>query len=269
MAKIDIAIPGAGGRMGRMLVQTVAADAVCRLVAASETVGSEFLNQDAGEVAGVGPLGVVIQDHASALFEAGRVVIDFTVPQATVAHVQLAREAQTGMVIGTTGINAQGLAVITEASKEIPIVFAPNFSVGVNLMMKMVAQVAATLGDGFDIEIIEAHHRHKVDAPSGTALGLGRAMAAAKGEDLQTLAVYTREGHTGARKTGSIGFATVRGGDIVGDHTVLFAGDGERFEVTHKASSRMTFAKGAVKAACWLAGKPPKLYDMNDVLGFR
>lgn len=268
MAECEIAIPGAGGRMGRMLVQAVVAEAGCRLVAASEMLGNEFLNRDAGEVAGVGPLGVFIQEAADHLFGSGRVVIDFTVPQATVAHLQLARNAQTGLVIGTTGLDAHGLAAITEAAREIPIVFAPNFSVGVNLMMKIVAQVAATLGDGFDIEIIEAHHRHKVDAPSGTALGLGHAIAKATGQTLQELAVYAREGHTGARTSGSIGFATIRGGDIVGDHTVLFAGEGERFEVTHKASSRMTFARGAVKSAFWLAGKPPGLYSMSDVLGF-
>ncbi|MBF0145740.1 MAG: 4-hydroxy-tetrahydrodipicolinate reductase [Magnetococcales bacterium] len=264
----EIAIAGAGGRMGRMLVQTVVETAGCRLVAASEASGADSLGRDAGEVAGVGSTGVIIQPRAEHLFESGWVVIDFTMPQATMRHVELARGRHTGMVIGTTGLKDHQLQAMTAAARDIPIVFAPNFSIGVNLMFKVAAQVAKTLGEPFDIEIIEAHHRHKVDAPSGTALGLGRAIAEARQMKFEDAAVFAREGHTGARVANSIGFATVRGGDIVGDHTVMFAGEGERFEITHKASSRMTFARGAVKAALWLSGKPPGLYTMGDVLGF-
>ncbi|MBF0110203.1 MAG: 4-hydroxy-tetrahydrodipicolinate reductase [Magnetococcales bacterium] len=272
MTESLIAIAGAGGRMGRMLVQSVLEQSGCRLVAASETAsatnGSDVLGRDAGSVAGVGMAGVLIEPRAEHLFAPGRVVIDFTTPQATLCHVELARATRSSLVIGTTGLKEDGVALIAAAAQEIPIIFSPNFSIGVNLMIQVAAQVARTLGESFDIEIIEAHHRHKIDAPSGTALGLGRAIAKARGLVFDKAAVYAREGHTGVRGADTIGFATVRGGDIVGDHTVLFAGEGERFELTHKASSRMTFARGAVKAALWLAGKPPGLYSMGDVLGF-
>ncbi|MBF0434607.1 MAG: 4-hydroxy-tetrahydrodipicolinate reductase [Magnetococcales bacterium] len=268
MAQVDIAVLGAAGRMGRMLVTAVSQVTGLRLVGATEQDGSPFLGRDAGEVAGIGPVGVAIGSQIHDGFAAGRVAIDFTLPQATRNHLQRAVEHHTGLVVGTTGLTEGDVQQLTRAAQDIPIVFAPNFSIGVNLMFKVAAQVASTLGETYDIEIIEAHHRHKVDAPSGTALGLGRAVAGAMGKPLQDVAVYAREGHTGARVPGSIGFATVRGGDIVGDHTVLFAGEGERFEVTHKASSRMTFARGAVQAALWLNGKPPGLYTMRDVLGF-
>ncbi|MEO5350523.1 MAG: 4-hydroxy-tetrahydrodipicolinate reductase [Magnetococcus sp. YQC-3] len=265
----SIGIIGAGGRMGRMLVQAVhAAEGQCALVAASERADSEWVGQDAGVVAGIGALGVAIAGSAESLFAPDRVVIDFTRPQATLSHLAAAVAAGTGLVIGTTGFDAAGRRAIEEASQQVPIVFAPNFSVGVNLMFRVAADVARVLEESYDIEIIEAHHRHKVDAPSGTALGLGRVIAEAIGRDLDAVAVYGREGVTGERERRTIGFATVRGGDIVGDHTVLFAGEGERLEVTHRASSRMTFAKGAVRAAVWVFGRQPGLYSMGDVLGF-
>ena len=255
--------------MGRMLVQAVhASGGQCALVAACERADSEWVGQDAGLVAGIGPLGVAITGSSESLFTADRVVIDFTQPQATLEHLELAVAAGTGLVIGTTGFDAAGRGRIEDASRRIPIVFAPNFSVGVNLMFRVVADVARVLEESYDIEIIEAHHRHKVDAPSGTAVGLGRVIAEAIGRDLDAVGVYGREGVTGERERRTIGFATVRGGDILGDHTVLFAGEGERLEVTHRASSRMTFAKGAVRAAVWVFSRRPGLYSMGDVLGF-
>ena len=197
------------------------------------------------------------------------VLIDFTLPEVMLKNLAFCRKAGKAMVIGTTGLDAAQKQVLAEAGKDIPIVFAANFSVGVNLSLKLLDMAARVLGDDADIEIIEAHHRHKIDAPSGTALRMGEVIADALGRDLQKVAVYGREGHTGARERETIGFATVRGGDVVGDHTVLFACEGERLEVTHKASSRMTFAKGAVRAALWLDGREPGLYDMQDVLDLR
>ncbi|MBF0143825.1 MAG: 4-hydroxy-tetrahydrodipicolinate reductase [Magnetococcales bacterium] len=267
MTGSGVGIAGAGGHMGRMLVQALKADGL-RLVAATERNGSELLGRDAGELAGVGTLGVPLESDPQTLFTAG-VVIDFTTVEATLAHLPLAMHHSVPMVIGTTGFEAAGRARIDAAATRIPIVFAPNFSVGVNLMFKVAAEVAAVLGDAFDVEIIEAHHRRKVDAPSGTAVRLGETIAAALGRNLADVAVYGREGITGARDSATIGFATVRGGDIVGEHTALFAGEGERLEITHRASSRMTFAKGAVRAARWVVGRPPGLYDMRDLLGLR
>lgn len=268
MSQCEIAVLGAAGRMGRMLVTAVSQVSGLCLVAATEQEGSPFLGRDAGEIAGIGSVGVAIHPQNHEVFAPGRIAIDFTLPQATRDHLKLALLHRTGLVIGTTGLNDDDVKHLNQAAQQVPIVFAPNFSIGVNLMLKVAAQVAAILGETCDIEIIEAHHRHKVDAPSGTALGIGRAVAEAMGKQLKDVAVYAREGHTGVRVPGSIGFATVRGGDIVGDHTVLFAGEGERFEMTHKASSRMNFARGAVQAALWLNGKPPGLYSMADVLGF-
>jgi 4-hydroxy-tetrahydrodipicolinate reductase len=254
--------------MGRMLVQAVDAQEGARLVAANERPGSDLIGQDAGIVAGIDTQGVVLGDSAGAVFGADRVVIDFTIPQATLSHVELAVEKNSPMVIGTTGLDGDGLARLKLAAQSIPIVFAPNYSVGVNLMFKIAAEVAKVLDGTADIEIIEAHHRHKVDAPSGTALGLGQAIATAVGRNLAEVGVYAREGFTGERDPNSIGFATVRGGDIVGDHTALFAGDSERFEITHRAGSRMIFANGAVRAALWVVDQKPGLYDMGDILGF-
>lgn len=269
MSDIAIGVVGAGGRMGRMLVQAIQNHSGAKLVAASERPGSELLGQDAGLLAGIAAQGVVLQDSAAALFVKDRVVIDFTTPQATLDHVKLAVANNTPMVIGTTGIDAAGVAQLQQAAKSLPIVFAPNYSVGVNLMFKIAAEVAKTLDGVADFEIIEAHHRHKVDAPSGTALGLGRAIADAVGRNLDKVGVFSREGHTGKREADSIGFATIRGGDIVGDHTAMFVGDADRLEITHRAGSRMIFADGAVRAALWVVDKKPGLYDMGDILGFK
>jgi len=259
-----IALVGVTGRMGRALVQAVKEDQPAQLSAAFVRSGSSLVGSDAGEVTGAGRLGVALSDQ----FDANQfdVLIDFTRPEATLAYMDACVLAGKPMVIGTTGFSAPELDAMKEAARHIPIVFAPNFSVGVNLLLGLVAQAASVLHD-YDIEIIEAHHRYKVDAPSGTALRLGQAAADALGRDLATCAVYGREGITGEREREQIGFATVRGGDVVGDHTVLFAGLGERVELTHKASSRLTFAQGAVRAAHWLQGRAAGLYDMQDVLG--
>ncbi len=269
MADTPIGIVGAGGRMGRMLVRAVTEHEGCYLAGASERPESELLGRDAGDLAGVGDLGVPIVSESAAVIQSGRVLIDFTVPVATLAHMDQAVGSGVPMVIGTTGFTTGERARIESAARTLPIVLAPNYSVGVNLMFKVAAEVAKVLGEAFDIEIIEAHHRHKVDAPSGTALGLGRSIADAVGRNLDEVAIYGREGVTGERDPKTIGFATVRGGDIVGDHTALFAGEAERFEITHRAASRMIFANGAVRAAIWLAGRSPGLYDMGDILGFK
>lgn len=261
-----IALVGVNGRMGRALVQAVQEDKSSLLSAAFVRQGSALTGLDAGEVTGFGRLDVPLQDSLdSSLFD---VLIDFTRPEATMAYMNACVSAKKPMVIGTTGFSASELSEMQAAAQQIPIVFAPNFSVGVNLLLGLVAKAAQVLTD-YDIEVIEAHHRYKVDAPSGTALRLGRAAADALGWDLNQCAVYGREGITGERPAKQIGFATVRGGDVVGDHTVLFAGLGERVELTHKASSRLTFAQGAVRAAQWLAHQPAGLYDMQDVLGLR
>lgn len=261
-----IALVGVNGRMGRALVQAVQEDTLAQLTLALVRSGSSLIGADAGEVAGAGRVGLPLTDHLDP--SAYDVLIDFTRPEATRDFLQASVQAGKPMVIGTTGFSAADMDAMVQAATQIPIVFAPNFSVGVNLLLGLVAQAAQVLSD-YDIEIIEAHHRHKVDAPSGTALRLGQAMADALGRDLNTCAVYGREGITGERPREQIGFATVRGGDVVGDHTVLFAGMGERVEITHKASSRLTFAQGAVRAAHWLRGRAPGLYDMQDVLGLR
>jgi 4-hydroxy-tetrahydrodipicolinate reductase len=260
---------GAAGRMGKTLIEAVqqARDAV--LSAAVDRPDSSLLGVDAGELAGVGRLGVALAGQLDQVLDDFDVLIDFTHPSVTLKNLQLCRAAGKAMVIGTTGFTAEEKLQLAEAAREIPIVFAANFSVGVNLCLKLLDTAARVLGDEVDIEIIEAHHRHKVDAPSGTALRMGEVVASALGRDLRKVAVYGREGQTGARERETIGFATVRAGDVVGDHTVLFAADGERVEITHKASSRMTFAKGAVRSAQWLEGRAPALYDMQDVLELR
>jgi dihydrodipicolinate reductase len=224
---------------------------------------------DAGELASLGRIGVPLSGNLDAVADEFDVLIDFTLPEVMLKNLAFCRKAGKAMVIGTTGLDAAQKQLLAEAGKDIPIVFAANFSVGVNLSLKLLDMAARVLGDDADIEIIEAHHRHKIDAPSGTALRMGEVIANALDRDLQKVAVYGREGHTGARERETIGFATVRGGDVVGDHTVLFACEGERLEITHKASSRMTFAKGAVRAALWLDGREPGLYDMQDVLDLR
>jgi 4-hydroxy-tetrahydrodipicolinate reductase len=267
-AATRIVIAGASGRMGRALLEAVAADTGCALHAALERPGGRFIGQDAGMLGGA-PNGAIIGDDVHAALTGADVFIDFTRPEGTLEHLAACRAAGVRMVIGTTGFDAAGKAAIVAAGSSIPIMFAPNMSVGVNLVFKLLETAAQVLAQGYDIEIVEAHHRHKVDAPSGTALRMGEVIAAALGRDLAACAVYGREGVTGERSPDTIGFATVRGGDIVGDHTALFAGIGERVEITHKASSRATFAHGAARAARWLMSQRPGVYDMQDVLGLR
>ena len=264
-----IAVAGAGGRMGRALIETIQQTDGVVLGAASECGGSSLIGSDAGELAGVGRLGVILTDDLRSVATDFDLLIDFTSPAATVAHVSLCRELGKKMVIGTTGLSSDEQQLLHDAAADIALVVAPNMSVGVNLSLKLLDIAARVLGDTVDVEIIEAHHRHKVDAPSGTALRMGEVVAAALGRDLQQCAVYGRQGQTGERDRHTIGFETIRAGDIVGDHTVLFAGSGERIEITHKASSRLTFAGGAVRAALWLAAQPHGRFDMQDVLALR
>lgn len=261
-----VAIAGAAGRMGRALVQAVAADADLALGAALERPAMPLTGQDAGELAGVGGLNVPLGDSLAKALPQFDVLIDFTVPAATLEAVSVCRGAGKSLVIGTTGFDAEGLQRIRAAARDIPILMAPNMSLGVNLLFQLIEQAARALGDEFDVEIIEAHHRHKIDAPSGTALRMGQILAEALGRDLAKTAVYARQGETGARRRDAIGFATLRAGDIVGEHTALFAGIGERLEITHRASSRANFAQGALRAAKFLQGRPPGLHDMQDVL---
>lgn len=264
-----IAITGVAGRMGKTLVEAVLAHPHTTLAAAIERPGSSLVGTDAGEVAGCGRLGITVVDALETVVPQFDVLIDFTAPLATLANLQLCQQHGKRMVIGTTGFNAEQKSSLLALARETGVVMAANFSVGVNLCFQLLDTAARVLGDDMDIEIYEAHHRHKVDAPSGTALRMGEVVAQALGRDLDTVAVYGREGQTGARARDTIGFATVRAGDIVGDHTVMFAADGERVEITHKASSRMSFARGAVRAAHWLHTQPAQLYDMQDVLGLR
>ena len=261
-----VAIAGAAGRMGRALVQAVAADADLTLGAALERPAMPLIGQDAGELAGVGGLHVPVGDSLAGALPQFDVLIDFTVPAATLEAVSVCRGAGKSLVIGTTGFDAEGLQRIRAAARDIPILMAPNMSLGVNLLFQLIEQAARALGDAFDVEIIEAHHRHKIDAPSGTALRMGQILAETLGRDLAETAVYARQGETGARRRDAIGFATLRAGDIVGEHTALFAGIGERLEITHRASSRANFAQGALRAAKFLQGRPPGLHDMQDVL---
>jgi 4-hydroxy-tetrahydrodipicolinate reductase len=264
---INIAISGASGRMGRTLIEACHRQPDLRLGAAFDRPGGPAVGRDAGELAGLGSSGVTVGERPADALARFDVLVDFTRPEATLEYLALCRMHGKKLVIGTTGFDAAGKAAIAAAARDIAIVFAPNMSVGVNLCFKLLDLAARVLGDEADVEIIEAHHRHKVDAPSGTALRMGEVVAHALGRDLAQCAVYGRHGVTGERTRSTIGFATVRGGDVVGDHTVLFAGDGERVEITHKASSRLTFANGALRAARWLAARERGLYDMQDVLG--
>ena len=266
--KIKIAIAGSSGRMGKTLLENVLLADDLALHAALEHGGSAMLGRDAGEFSGT-PCDVKISADVAAALQGADVLIDFTRPEGTLHHLEICRKLGVNMVIGTTGFNAQQKALLGAAAQDIGIVFAPNMSVGVNLLFKLLETATRVLAQGYDIEIIEAHHRHKVDAPSGTALGLGEVVARTLGRDLAQCAVYGREGVTGERDPSTIGFATVRGGDIVGDHTVLYAGIGERIEITHKASSRATFALGALRAARYLKAHPAGMYDMQDVLGLK
>ena len=262
-----IAVVGAAGRMGKTLIEAVQLADGAQLSAAVDRADSSLVGADVGELVAQGKIGVNLAGDLGAVLDQFDVLIDFTHPSVTLKNLEVCRQAGKAMIIGTTGFSPEEKQLLADAGKQIPIVFAANFSVGVNLCLKLLDTAARVLGDDVDIEIIEAHHRHKVDAPSGTALRMGEVVANALGRDLQKVAVYGREGQTGARERETIGFATVRAGDVVGDHTVLFAADGERVEITHKASSRMTFAKGAVRAALWLHKREPGLYDMQDVLG--
>lgn len=262
-----VAINGAAGRMGRNLVAACLDDPALELAAAFEHGAHPALGRDAGETAGHDAAGLTISsDLAVAPFD---VLIDFTRPEVTLGILEYCCAEGIAVVIGTTGFSDEQRAELEAAATEIPIVLAPNMGVGVNLMFELVSQAARTLGLDYDIEITEAHHRHKVDAPSGTALRLGEMAAAARGTSLDESAVWQRRGRTGEREAGTIGFATVRGGDIVGEHTVMFAGEGERLEISHRASSRRLFAQGAMRAAAWLPGHSPGLYGMQDVLGLQ
>lgn len=264
-----LAITGCAGRMGKHLVEACTQHEGVSLGAASERPGSSLIGADAGELAGVGRLGIAIVDDLDRVANDFDVLVDFTRPEVTLAHLELCRARGRKLVIGTTGFSEEQKQAIRDAANDIAIVFAPNMSVGVNVCFKLLEMAAKVLGDDYDVEIIEAHHRFKIDAPSGTALRMGEVVAAALGRDLRQCAVYGREGVTGERDRNTIGFETIRAGDVVGDHTVLFATQGERIEITHKASSRMTFATGAVRAAHWLMNKDKGLFDMQDVLGLR
>ena len=264
---VKIGVNGACGRMGKTLIQACDEDANTTLGAAFEVATASTIGADAGELAGLGNVGVPINSDVAAHHSEFDVLIDFTVPACTLQSLAACRAYGKSMVIGTTGLDHQQKQLLQAASKDIAIVFAPNMSVGITLCLKLLQTAATTLGDEYDVEIIEAHHRHKVDAPSGTALRMGEVVAHSLGRNLKECAVYGREGHTGERDKKTIGFETIRAGDIVGDHTVLFSSIGERVEITHKASSRMTFARGALRAAAWVAAKEGGLYDMQDVLG--
>jgi len=255
--------------MGRNLITACNTAEGLSVGVATERPGHELLGSDAGMVAGVGGLGVAIIDQLESAVDQFDVLIDFTSPQATLLHLDVCRRHGKSIVIGTTGFSDEQKQQISDAASDIGVVFAPNMSVGVNLCLKLLDMAARVLGDEVDIEVIEAHHRHKVDAPSGTALRMGEVVASALGRDLKDCAVYGREGITGARDRKTIGFETIRAGDIVGEHTVMFAAEGERVEITHKASSRMTFASGAVRAAGWVVSQANGLYDMQDVLGLK
>ena len=267
MSDLRLVVTGAAGRMGRMLVQAIHATKGVALAGALEQRGSIALGQDAGLLAGCGKMGVLIADNPLAALGDADCILDFTIPAATVALAAQAAQAGVRHVIGTTGLSAADMAALAKAARRTAIVQSGNMSLGVNLLAALVKRVAATLDENFDIEIVEMHHRHKIDAPSGTALLLGEAAAAGRGIELAKRAARGRDGVTGARKPGDIGFASLRGGSVIGDHSVIFAGAGERIELSHRAEDRSLFAQGALKAALWARDKPPGLYSMADVLG--
>ena len=268
MTSLKIAVAGASGRMGRMLVEAIAAAPDMVLAGALDVAGSPAVGSDAGAFSGQ-LAGVAIQSDLAAGLAGAQFLIDFTRPEGTLKHLAYCAEHGIKVIIGTTGFDDVGKAAIRAAAEKTAIMFAPNMSVGVNVTLKLLEMAAKSMSEGFDIEIIEAHHRHKVDAPSGTALQMGEVIAGVLGRDLKECAIYGREGVTGERDPSTIGFATIRGGDIVGDHTVLFAGTGERIEISHKSSSRITYAHGALRAARFLADKSNGLYDMQDVLALK
>ncbi len=264
--KVRVIIVGASGRMGRMLVRAVTESPSTVLTGATERAGSEFLTRDAGELAGVETLGVRVVDDIETCAEAD-VIVDFTAPVATLSHARYAAENNVVMVIGTTGFTPEQMQQLKASLSNSSVVMAANYSVGVNLALNLIEKAAQVLGNDYDAEIYEAHHKHKVDAPSGTALAMGKSLAAGRGVNLDDVAVLSREGITGAREAGSIGFSVVRGGNIVGEHQAMFIADEERIEINHNASDRMVFARGAVRAAGWLSDQPNGWYDMQDVLG--
>ena len=266
---IRIAVVGASGRMGLCLIKAAELSDKTGLSVAISRAGSDVIARDAGEIAGIGRLDIKVGDDLSAVMDEFDALIDFTRPDISMEYIELCRQAGKTIIIGTTGYSDAQKAKMAEAAKDTAIVFAPNMSVGVNLSLKLLEMTAKVMGDYTDIEVIEAHHRHKVDAPSGTALRMGEVVADALGRDLKDCAIYGREGDTGERDRKTIGFSTIRAGDIVGEHTVMFADEGERVEITHKATSRMTFANGAVRAAVWLKDQKNGLYDMQDVLGLK
>ena len=263
---ITIAVAGASGRMGRMLIEAVLASADCRLSGALDIPGSALLGQDAGAFAGKHTGATITADLQRGLSGA-QVLIDFTRPEGTLAHLAVCRTLGVRAVIGTTGFSPEQKAAVGAHAQHLPVVLAPNMSVGVNIMLRLVENAARLLGEAYDLEVTEIHHKHKIDAPSGTALALGEALARARGVSLADEGVFTRHGHTGERKPGSIGFAALRGGDIVGDHTVLYCGPGERLEITHRSASRANYAEGSLRAARFVAGRQSGLFGMADVLG--
>ncbi|MEN2751745.1 4-hydroxy-tetrahydrodipicolinate reductase [Psychrobacter sp. FBL11] len=264
---INVGVIGAGGRMGRMLIEAVQDNPQTSLSAAIERQGSSLVGADAGEVAAIGRLGIQVVDDLSAVIDDIDVLIDFSLPDATEQNMQICAEHQVAMVIGTTGFSTQQEQVLFEASKHTAIVYAGNYSTGVNLSLKLLNMAAKAFGTDADVEVIEAHHKHKIDAPSGTAYMMAEAVAEARGQHLKDVANYGREGQTGARETGTIGIHAIRGGEIIGDHTVMFIADGEVVEITHRARARMTFAAGAVRAATWIIQQQAGQYNMQDVLG--
>lgn len=264
---INVGVIGAGGRMGRMLIEAVQDNPQTTLNAAIERQGSSLVSADAGEVAAIGRLNVQIVDDLKAVINDIDVLIDFSLPDATEQNMQICAANKVAMVIGTTGFNEQQEQVLKEASKQIAIVYAGNYSTGVNLSLKLLAMAAKAFGNDADVEVIEAHHKHKIDAPSGTAYMMAEAVAEARGQNLKDVAIYGREGQTGEREAGSIGIHAIRGGEIIGDHTVMFIADGEVVEITHRARARMTFAAGAVRAATWVIKQEVGQYNMQDVLG--
>ena len=268
MTQLKIAVAGASGRMGRMLIEAIAAAPDAVLAGALDVPGSPAIGSDAGAFSGQ-LAGVAVQSELALGLAGADFLIDFTRPEGTLRHLDYCAEHGVKVIIGTTGFDEAGKAAIRAAAEKTAIMFAPNMSVGVNVTLKLLELAAKSFAEGYDIEIVEAHHRHKIDAPSGTALKMGEVIAGALGRDLKECAVYGREGVTGERDPSTIGFATIRGGDIVGDHTVLFAGTGERIEITHKSSSRVTYAHGALRAARFLADKPNGLFDMQDVLALK
>ncbi|WP_182405766.1 4-hydroxy-tetrahydrodipicolinate reductase [Psychrobacter sp. GP33] len=264
---IKVGVIGAGGRMGRMLIEALQDNPQTKLSAAIERQGSSLVGADAGEVAAIGRIDVSIVDNLVSVINDIDVLIDFSLPEATEQNMQICAEHNVAMVIGTTGFNEQQETALAAASQKVAIVYAGNYSTGVNLSLKLLEMAAKAFGTEADVEVIEAHHKHKIDAPSGTAYMMAEAVAKGRGQNLKDVAVYGREGQTGARKTGTIGIHAIRGGEIVGDHTVMFIADGEVVEITHRARVRMTFAAGAVRAATWIVQQPVGQYDMQDVLG--